>query len=313
MDVSIVIVNWNTSDLLTQCLQSVYATADGLTVEVVVVDNGSSDGSVDMVNARFRQVQVIANADNVGFIRANNQAFPLCRGRYILLLNSDARLLPASLSEAVRFMDTHPGAGLVGARLLNPDGTFQASYTPFPTLWRELLILTGLGRLLIRPTFPSSGPEIEKGAQRISGYVEGAFMLVQRDALGRVGMLDEQAFMYSEDVDWCYRFQKAGYELWYLPHTPVVHHRGQSSRKRPSETEVELYRSRVCFFGRHYGAGAALALKALIYLLTAVKTPIYHGLRIVTRGERGRALPTWRMLRVALGDIDTTHGGAGAP
>ena len=133
-DLSIIIVNWNTRDLLAQCLQSIYDTVSDLDVDNIVVDNASSDGSVAMVQERFPQTHVIANARNVGFVRANNQALARCQGRYVLLLNSDTRVLPGSLDKTVRFMDEHPHAGIAGVRLLNSDGTFQASYTPFPSL-----------------------------------------------------------------------------------------------------------------------------------------------------------------------------------
>ena len=151
VDLSIIIVNWNTRDLLVQCLQSVVRATPDLELEVIVVDNGSADGSVETVQRDFPQVQVIANAENVGFVRANNQAMARCRGRYVLLLNSDTQVLPRALDETIRFMDGHPSAGVAGVRLLNADGSFQASWTPFPTLWREFLILSGLGRWLISP------------------------------------------------------------------------------------------------------------------------------------------------------------------
>ena len=248
MDLSIIIVSWNTRDLLLECLRSIYDTAGDLDLEIIVVDNASSDGSLAAVRERFSQSRVVANSGNVGFVRANNQALSLCHGRYVLLLNSDAQVLPGSLEQTVQFMEEHPAAGVAGVRLLNPDGSFQASFTCFPTLWREFLILSGFGRWLIRPTFPSYGPEIEEGAQRIQGYVEGAYLMARREAVDRVGGMDERIFMYAEDVDWCYRFHQAGWEVWYLPQAPVVHYGGQSSKQKPGRMEAELYRSRVYFF-----------------------------------------------------------------
>jgi len=301
---SIIIVNWNTRGLLAQCLQSLYDTTSDLDFEVIVVDNASADGSAAMVHRDFPQVQIIANAENVGFVQANNQALVRCRGRYVLLLNSDARVLPESVDKAVRFMEEHPRAGVVGVRLLNPDGTFQVSYTPFPTLWREFLILSGLGRLLIRPTFPSYGAEIEKGAQRIKGYVEGAYLMVRREAVDQVNELDERIFMYAEDVDWCYRFHRAGWEVWYLPQATIVHYGGQSSKKRRGQMEAELYRSRVYFFHKHHGKTAALCLKALIYAITLPKMLIHGLLRHVTGGRRGRIVTGWQELRLALTGAD---------
>ncbi len=172
-EISVIIVNWNTRDLLIQCLRSLKDTVKSA-YDVWVVDNASTDGSVAAVQEQFPYVHIIANSENAGFVQANNQALSRCQGRYALLLNSDTEALPNSMDETVEFMETHPNAGILGVRLLNPDRTFQASYTVFPTLWREFLILSGLGRWLIRPSFPSYGPRVEAGAQKIEGYMEGA-------------------------------------------------------------------------------------------------------------------------------------------
>jgi N-acetylglucosaminyl-diphospho-decaprenol L-rhamnosyltransferase len=303
---SIIVVNWNTRDLLSQCLQSLESTIPNTPYEVWVVDNGSSDGSVAMMQEQFPQTHIIANTENVGFVRANNQAIKRCQGRYILLLNSDTKALPGSLDRAIQFMDTHPQAGIVGVRLLNPDGTFQASYTLFPTLWREFLMLSGLGRRLIRPTFPSYGPLAQEGAQIIQGYMEGAFLMARREAAIQVGGLDERIFMYAEDVDWCYRFHQAGWEVWYLPDTPIIHYGAQSSKKRQGRMEAELYRSRVYFFRKHHGPIAAFGLKALIYTFTLPKILAYGLLRRITQGRKGRLVTSWKDLHQALSSADAT-------
>lgn len=305
-DVSVIIVNWNTRDLLAQCLQSLYETTSDLNLEVIVVDNASSDGSPEMVRKRFPQVQLIENRENVGFARANNQAIERCGGRYVLLLNSDTQALPGSLDKTVRFMDHHPRAGIAGVRLLDADGIFQASYIPFPTLWQEFLMLSGLGRLLIRPTFPSCGPQTEKRAQKIEGYVEGAYLMARRQALDHIGGLDERIFMYAEEVDWCYRFAQAGWEVWYLPDVAIVHYGGQSSTQRQGRMEAELYRSRVYFFRKHYGRFLAWSLKMLIYVLTIPKVILHSCLRFLTSGRRGRVVTSWKELRLALRDAGST-------
>ena len=303
VDVSVVVVNWNTRDLLAQCLDSIYGAVGSLSAQVIVVDNGSADGSVEMVRQKYPQACAIANTENVGFVRANNQAMAQCQGRYILLLNSDTLVLPGSLEATVAFMDAHPDAGLAGIRLLHADGTFQASYTLFPTLWQEFLILTRLGRWLIRPYFPSRGPEIERGAQEIRGYVEGAYIMARREAVERVGGFDEHIFMYAEDVDWCYRFYQAGWPVWYLPQVSIIHYGGQSSGKRRGRMEAELYRSRVHFFYKHYGKASGLCLKLLIYGLTLCKMALHGAIRLVTRGRKGRSVTSWRELCLALGDV----------
>jgi len=300
LDLSILIVSWNTRELLAQCLRSVYGSAGELTLEIVVVDNGSEDGSVEMVRRDFPQVRLVANDENKGFVRANNQALAMCRGRYVLLLNSDTKVLPGSLEKPVQFLDEHPNAGIVGVRLLNPDGSFQASYTPFPTLRQEFLILSGLGRWLIRPAFPSHGTQADRGAQRIEGYIEGAYMMARSDAVDQIGAMDEHIFMYAEDVDWCYRFHRAGWEVWYLSAAPIVHYGGQSSKQRQGRMEAELYRSRVYFFRKHYGRAAVFWLKSMIYCLTLPKMLVHGWLRFATKGRKGRIVTSWRDLHEAL-------------
>lgn len=299
VDLSIVVVNWNTRELLAQCLQSLEDTVRESSFEVWVVDNGSSDGSVAMVQERFPWTHVIANAKNIGFVRANNQAIARCQGHYVLLLNSDTEVLPGALDEMVRFMDAHPSAGVAGARLLNPDGTFQASHSPFPTLWGEFLMLSGLGRRFVRPRYPSYGPEVEKGAQQVD-YVEGACLLVRREAVDEVAGLDEYVFMYAEDVDWCYRFAQAGWEVWYLPQVTIVHYGGQSSKQSQGCMEAELYRSRIYFFRKHYGLIQSQLLETLIYLITPVKWVAHRIVRLLSGGAKGRNVIGWHELRMVL-------------
>jgi N-acetylglucosaminyl-diphospho-decaprenol L-rhamnosyltransferase len=179
--------------------------------------------------------------------------------------------------------------------LLNPDGSFQASHTPFPTLRQEFLILTGLGRLLYGRWYPSHGPEQDKGPQVVD-YVGGACLLVRREAFEDVGGLDEGYFMYAEEVDWCYAVREAGWQVWYQPAAKVIHWGGGSSQDRRPQREGDLYRSRVQFFRKHYGDGAARLLKAQIYALTAVKLVVHRMLRLVSGGRYGRPVVSLRYL-----------------
>lgn len=300
-DISVIVVNWNTRDLLAQCLRSVYATAGDLALEVLVVDNASSDGSVAMVRQDFSQVRLICNEENVGFARANNQALAACRGRYALLFNSDAIALPGSLAALVALTDAHPDAGIVGAKLVNADGSFQASYTDFPSLHSELLILTGLGRLLFGSWYPSHSPAQSRSPRPVD-YVEGACLLVRREAWEQVGGMDEDYFMYAEEVDWCYRMRQAGWQIYYAP-APITHLGGGSSRHRPTQREADLYRSRVRLFRKHYGPLRTALLKGLIYGLTAIKLAVHGTLRRVSRGRRGRRVLSLSELHTALADV----------
>ena len=295
LDLSIIIVSWNTRQMLADCLQAVDATLKDLAYEVIVVDNGSTDGSQAMLAERFPQVQLIQNEDNVGFAGANNQGMAVSQGRYMLLLNSDAILLPDSVRAMVDLAESQPTIGMVGAHLLNTDGTFQASHTPFPNLWQEFLILSGLGRAFNGPSYPSHGPDEDKGPQQ-TDYVEGACMLVRREAVDEVGGMDEGYFMYAEEVDWCYALVRQGWQVWYHPVAKVIHFGGGSSQNRRPQREGDLYRSRVRFFRKHYGNTAAQLLKWQIYGFTILKA-VGHGLlRLMSRGRYGRPVVSLRYL-----------------
>jgi N-acetylglucosaminyl-diphospho-decaprenol L-rhamnosyltransferase len=298
-DVSIIILSWNTCDLLEECLNFATRAAEDLDVEIIVVDNASTDGSQAMVRCKFPDVRLIANQENLGFARGNNQALALCEGHYALLLNSDAFAMPGSIQALVRLADAQPRAGIVGAQLLNPDRSFQASYTFFPNLWQEFLILSGVGRLLYGRWYPSHGPEEDKGPQPVD-YVEGACMLARREAFEDVSGLDEGYFMYSEEVDWCYAMREKGWQVWYQPEAKVVHLGGASSQSRRVRREADLYRSRVRFFRKHYGDVAAELLKLQIFTLTAIKIIVHKLLRAVSGGRYGRPIVPLRHLATQL-------------
>lgn len=259
-DVSIVVVSWNTCALLLACLAALPAALGGLRAEVWVVDNGSTDGSVAAIRARHPQVRLIANACNVGFAAANNQAIAASAGRYVLLLNSDTVPEPLSIASLVWFADQHPTAGIVGALLLNPDGSFQAAFADFPSLRSELLSVTGIGPRLLGRWFPNYGPGQSQVARRVD-YVQGACMLARREAVAQVGLLDEHYFMYSEEIDWCLRMRRAGWDTWYTPAARIVHYGGQSTRQAHHAMVQALYRSKVRFFQKFYGSAAATRLQ----------------------------------------------------
>lgn len=301
-DISIIIINWNTRDLLAECLKSLYKTISGTSFDIWVVDNASTDDSVQMVQANFPSVQLILNRDNVGFARANNQAMAASQGRTMLLFNSDAVATPGAVAALMQVIEAHPQAGIVGAHLLNFDGSFQASHSPFPNLWQEFLILSGLGRLFYGRWYPSRGAQEDKGPQPVD-YVEGACLLVRREAFEQAGGLDEGYFMYAEEVDWCYSMRRTGWQVWYQPEARIIHYGGGSSRNRRTQREADLYRSRVRFFRKNYGDTAAIALKMLIYILTAIKMITHGTLRLLSGNRRGRAVVGIGDLMVALRNV----------
>lgn len=298
-DISVVIVNWNTCALLAKCITAVEREAAAIPHDIWVVDNSSSDNSVAMMRRDFPHVHVIESEVNLGFAGANNLAMQRSEGRYLLLLNTDAIMTPGSILALLDLAERTPRAGIVGAHLLNPDGSFQASYTDFPTLWQEFLILSTIGRRLRSPWYPSHGPEEAKGPQRVD-YVEGACMLVRRDALEDVGGLDEGYFMYAEEVDWCKRMADRGWEVWYQPAAKVVHIGGASSANRKTSREADLYRSRVRYFRIHHGWLQAEVLKAMIVAFTGVKQLSHALMRWLTRNQCGRQVVTVGDLLVAL-------------
>lgn len=280
MDVSIIIVSWNTRDLLRRCLHDALAASAGLAVEILVVDNGSTDGSQDMVRDQFPLVQLITNEANIGFVRANNQAIEQARGEYVLLLNSDAFLAPDALHHLHAFMHQHPQAGAVGPRLSYADGSLQRSCTAFPTLFTELCLMLQLDRLFPRSKlfahFWLSGWDYS--TVREVDVIMGACLLVRRAAIERVGLLDERFFMYSEEVDWCYRLRQAGWQLYVVPQAQAVHIWGGSTGTARVELFVQLFRSRVLFFSKHRSHLATAALKMVFgigsVLRLAVSVPL---------------------------------------
>lgn len=273
-DLSIVIVNWNTRDLLAQCLQSVYDTTGSLDFEVVVVDNASTDGSQAMVRNHFPQAQLIENQKNEGFARANNQAICASRGRYILLLNSDTIVQLGALEAMVHFADRHPEAGIVGCKLLNADGSLQPSWAQFPTFWSELM---GRNFRKWRPMADDQAFEVD--------WVGGACLLARRKAIEMVGLLDEDFFMYSEETDWCFRVVRNGWKVCFLPGTGVIHFGGGSSRRASDKTLVQLYQSKLRFFHKHYGPSYEEFMRTLFIITSLTKGVSLAALSLLKKAD----------------------------
>ncbi|MGC8861394.1 MAG: glycosyltransferase family 2 protein [Armatimonadota bacterium] len=265
MDLSVSIVNWNTRDLLDQCLESVYASTGGLDAEVIVVDNASTDGSPDMVRAKYPDTTLIANSENRGFAAANNQALHLSRGRYFLLLNPDTICKPGALERLVRFLDENPKCGAVGPLVLNPDATLQYSWAAFPTFWSEALgrldrRVRGAGRL------PITAEDTRALGPFRADWVGGCCLMVRRQAIDEIGPMDESLFMYSEETDWCRRLANAGWEVWVEPAAEIVHLGGQSSARVPDEAASRLRQGKIKYFSKHHGPVTGSVLGAVLGL-----------------------------------------------
>jgi hypothetical protein len=273
MDLSISIVSWNTRDLLGQCLTSVYDTADGLELEVIVVDNASSDGSAEMVRSKYPDVKLIENSDNVGFARANNQAFEHSAGRCLLLLNPDTVCLPGAPPGLIRFLDENPKAGAVGPLVLNADKMLQYSWARFPTLWSEAIGKLDR-RIGPRGVWPGTADEVCALGPFPVDWIGGCCLMVKRGAVEQIGPMDESLFMYSEETDWCLRLRKAGWEVWVEPGAQIVHLAGQSSVQAPGETALRLRRSKAVLFTKHHGRCAGTVLGGVLGLKFHIKRAI---------------------------------------
>jgi GT2 family glycosyltransferase len=248
VELAVALVNWNNRDYLEQCLESIEAAGLPFAYEVVVADNGSTDGSQQMLAERFPYVKVVQNEGNVGVARGNNQCILNSTGRYIYILNNDTVVNRHSVVAMAEFLDEHPEAGAVGGNLLNPDGTYQSSFFRFPALWEELLIVSHIGRRL-NPYFPShSGPW---PTVREVDWISSASIVVRREAIEEIGLIDEEYFIYSDETDWQYRLWQAGWKVYYLPNVTTIHYGGGSFQ--PGGRRYALvYRGRMLFARKHY-------------------------------------------------------------
>lgn len=273
MQLSIAIVSWNTRDLLRACLRSVFENLDGLSAEVIVVDNASSDQSAEMVRDEFPQVKLIEAGANLGFSRGNNLAYQHSTGDYFLLLNSDTVVLPNALTGLVQFMDAYPKAGAAASKLLNGDGTLQRSCSPYPRPLTEFFDAVYLSKLFPKSKLFGSYAMTywDFDEMREVEFAGGSCLLLRREALGKVGLLDEGFFMYTEETDLCYRLNKAGWKVCFVPDAQIIHYGGQSSKLDVGRTSVDLCKSKYRFMKKHYGLGPAMTYRGIIALSSVIR------------------------------------------
>ena len=259
--VSIVIPTWNSKELVVQCLESIVEATKEVSFEVILVVNGSQDGTQVTVQDRFPRVMLIDNRHNVGFTKAVNMGIRRARGKHVLLLNDDTILLPGTLEKMARYLDEHPDVGLVGPQLINKDGSKQHCIHNFPSLLTEIFPVALLEKL-----FPHLYPNkrIHYDAPVDVPAVLGACMMIRREAIETVGMLDEGYFAYLEETDWQLQLRDAGLRRVHIPSIKVYHMQGASSRKRtPGPSRVEYYRSLYRFYGKRYGPTTCRLILAL--------------------------------------------------
>ncbi|CAG0946962.1 N-acetylglucosaminyl-diphospho-decaprenol L-rhamnosyltransferase [Anaerolineae bacterium] len=279
-DLSIVIVSYNVRDLLAQCLNSVFSIQSSvfrgqsqlntkhrtLNIEVFVVDNASRDGSAAMVRERFPAVRLIENSENRGFAAANNQAFIETRRRYVMMLNPDTQLKPGALETLVRFMDANPRAGACGGKLQYGDGSFQHSAFAFPTLAQIFLDFFPLNWRLTNSRLNGRYPRewYARGEPFQVDHPLGADFLVRREVAEQVGWLDDQFFIYCEEIDWAIRIKRAGWQIWCVPQAEIVHHEAQSTQQFRDAMFVELWRARKRLFEKHYSRVFRFAARQIV-------------------------------------------------
>jgi hypothetical protein len=263
VDLSIIIVNYNVKEFLENALISIKKAIEGINAEIFVVDNASEDGSVEMIKQKFPDVNLIANSENLGFAKANNQALKLAKGKYILLINPDTIVQEDTFRVLLSFLESHPECGMVGCKVLNPDGTLQlACRRSFPTPWVAFTKMIGLSSLFPKSKIfakynltyldPDEVAEVDA--------VSGSFMMIRREVYEKVGGLDEDFFMYGEDIDWCYRIKKAGWKIYYVPFTQIIHFKGESTKRSNIDEIRVFYEAMKIFVRKHYKEFALLGV-----------------------------------------------------
>lgn len=277
MNLSIIIVNYNTKELLENTIQSVIETVKSIKYEIIVVDNASSDGSIKMVKKQYPQVNLIENKDNLGFPKANNIGIKEAMGQYILLLNSDTKVLESCIQKCLDYMDRNFEIGALSCKLLLDNKKLDhACKRGFPTPKASLYYILNLHKL-----FPASN----KFGQYTLNYlpidevnevdaITGAFMMVRKEVINKVGPLDETFFMYGEDLDWCFRIKEAGYKVIYYPEAVTIHYKGGSSKKKRYKTIYEFHRAMYIFYNKHYRNKYNFIVTGIVYVAIALKMAV---------------------------------------
>lgn len=302
-DASIIIVSFNTREILRECLISVMRESAGLRLEILIVDNNSSDGSPQMVEEDFPHVNLIRSEINLGFGAANNLALERAKGRYYVLLNSDAFFQKDALSNAIRHMDEQPDCGLGGCRLVGRDGSWQPSSRSFHSIVGDLVVMTGLAYRFPRSRFFGHFDRTwaDRNQPAVVDWVPGAFSIIRRSAIKKTGMFDPAFFLYYEEVDLCRRIKEAGYSIWYWPDIVVVHIGGESSRQLKTTLEISSMaaqvvmwrmRSTLLYYRKHHGPQVYMAKwsELAMYRLTVMRNRFSRASERRERGEHYRTL-----------------------
>jgi GT2 family glycosyltransferase len=302
-EASIIIISFNTREILRECLESVIRESSDLSVEIFVVDNNSSDGSAQMVRESFPQVKLIPSEVNLGFGSANNLALKQAKGRYLVLLNSDAFFQEGALKTAIAHMDAQTDCGLGGSRLIGRDGSWQPSSRSFHSIVHDLIVMTGLAGQFPKSKFFGHFDRTWANDDEPASvdWVPGAFSIIRPSALEKTGLFDPAFFLYYEEVDLCRRIKQAGFSVWYWPDIVVVHIGGESSRQLKKTLEfssmaaqVVMWRMRstLLYYRKHHGPQVYMAKwsELLMYRLTVLRNRFSKAEARRERGEHYRTL-----------------------
>jgi GT2 family glycosyltransferase len=252
-DLSIVIISWNCKDFLIGCLKSIFNKDSSFSYEVIVVDNASEDNSIQVVQTDFPSVRVIRNDENLGFASANNIGITASMGRYVCLINADVIVMNDCLEILYSFMEENRSAGVAGPKLFYPDMTLQCTCRKFPSLWNNFCSAAGLNKVFEKWSFFSSEQMFYFKHDELSQVdaIAGCFMIIRREAIDQVGLLDERFFFYAEDIDWCKRFWTGGWQIYFVPSANAIHYGGGSSSNSPTRFIIEQQRAIIQYWKKH--------------------------------------------------------------
>lgn len=282
--ISFALVNWNNRKYLESCLDSIENARLSVLYEIVVADHGSNDGSHEMLAVKYPKVKIVQNSSNVGVARGNNQCIQNSTGKYIYILNNDTIVNRESIMSMVEYLEKNPDSGAVGGNLLNPDGSLQSSFCFFPTLQEEFLIVSHLGKRL-NPSHPSY-PGIWPGVREVD-WISSASIMVRREAIEEIGLIDEEYFIYSDETDWQYRLWQAGWKVHYLPQVSTIHY-GGGSFEPGSKRFALVYRGRMLFARKHYSVLYG-AIQRSMFAVAALAREFAWALLFLFPGWRDRA------------------------
>lgn len=293
MDLSVVVVTWNAKRFVEECFRSITEEVRGLSAEIIAVDNASTDATADMIAEGFPEVKLIRSATNLGFPRGNVVAIEASRpGRYVCLVNPDVRVLPGCFGKLMEYMEKNPTIGVVGPRILNPDGSMQRSCMRAPGVWNSWCRALALDRTALRRVAVFGGlmmTDFAHDAARDVDALNGCFLLVRRTAMEEVGLIDDRYFMYGDDIDWCLRFRKAGWRVAFYPDAEAIHYGGGTTARAPVYFYVEMQKANLQYWRKHHSKPALIAYLASVWVHDLIRYVVYSAASASRASWRVRA------------------------